>query len=365
MTVSVSDTSKVQYNGNGATVAFSFSYKFFEYGDLKVYLTNTSTNVTTLQTISTHYTLGAAPYTSGTTVTFVTAPTSSERVTIVRDLPIKQETDYQENDAFPADAHETALDRLTLVTQQLARDISESLQLDEGSTLANLSLPEADAGKPIKWNPGGDGFVNGSTDLDSIISTAAASETAAGLSETAAAASETAAGASETAAAASEAAALASENKAQLWAEEDEDVTVDPGEYSAKHHALKAEGHKDALAATLTGNLIGWEIINTTATPVQGSRSYVDTTGGTFTVTLATTPVDPPDVTDPTTEYTFDLFPGSDWEATPFTIDPNGAKIEGTVENLNVNWNVPFRLKYSGATTGYTIEHWDRKHKGI
>lgn len=62
---------------------------------------------------------------------------------------------------------------------------------------------------------------------------AAASESAAATSEANAAASESAAGTSETNAAASEA-------KAADWAEEDEDVAVEPGQFSAKHHAAKA-----------------------------------------------------------------------------------------------------------------------------
>lgn len=63
---------------------------------------------------------------------------------------------------------------------------------------------------------------------------AAASELAAGISEVNAAASELAAGTSENNAAASEA-------KAQQWAEEDQGVEVETGQYSAKHWALSAE----------------------------------------------------------------------------------------------------------------------------
>lgn len=67
---------------------------------------------------------------------------------------------------------------------------------------------------------------------------AADSETAAGTSETNAANSETAAGLSETNAA-------ASELKAEDWAEEDEDVEVEVGKYSAKHWAAKSAATGD------------------------------------------------------------------------------------------------------------------------
>ncbi|MBY6209089.1 MULTISPECIES: hypothetical protein [Halomonas] len=55
--------------------------------------------------------------------------------------------------------------------------------------------------------------------------------------------SASAAAASETAASDSEDAALASENKARLWAEEDEDIEVETGEYSSKHWAKKAQAY--------------------------------------------------------------------------------------------------------------------------
>ena len=44
--------------------------------------------------------------------------------------------------------------------------------------------------------------------------------------------------------AASEAAAALSEAKANLWAEETEDTEVDPGAFSALHHAAKAGAHQ-------------------------------------------------------------------------------------------------------------------------
>lgn len=70
---------------------------------------------------------------------------------------------------------------------------------------------------------------------------AATSAANAATSETNAAASKTAAATSETNAATSEVNALASKNKAQKWAEELENVEVEAGKYSSKHHALKSE----------------------------------------------------------------------------------------------------------------------------
>lgn len=90
-------------------------------------------------------------------------------------------------------------------------------------------------------------------------SSASASESAASGSAAAAALSADAAAISEVNAAASASSASESEGKAEKWAEEDEDVEVEPGLYSAKHWAAKAQsfaqGDAVNISFTPTGNL--------------------------------------------------------------------------------------------------------------
>ena len=114
MTVS-SSTSSVSYSGNGATTGFSYTFKIFADSDLVVSLKNNTTGVSTTQTLTTDYTVSGAGSDSGGNVTFVTAPPSGNTVIIRRVLPYTQETDYTENDPFPAAAHEDALDKLTML----------------------------------------------------------------------------------------------------------------------------------------------------------------------------------------------------------------------------------------------------------
>lgn len=77
-----------------------------------------------------------------------------------------------------------------------------------------------------------------------------ASASEADASEAAALVSEQNAKASETAAAASESAAGTSEAKAAQWAERLTDTAVEPGLYSAKHHATKASESASAAGAS-------------------------------------------------------------------------------------------------------------------
>lgn len=138
MTISKTDARK-QYSGDGGTVAFSFPYRFFEDSDLAVYILDAS-NVETQQTLTTHYTVANNGDETGGTVTMVTAPATGETLTILRSIPQIQGTDYQNNDAFPAETHEAALDRLTLLVQQVQEEIGRAL-IAQPSDSASLELP--------------------------------------------------------------------------------------------------------------------------------------------------------------------------------------------------------------------------------
>ena len=112
MTVS-STTLKNSYTASGSQTTFAYGFKIFADADLKVYVNGT------LKTLTTHYTVTNAGVTAGGNVVFGTGLTVSDKVVIQRDLTLTQATDYVENDPFPADSHETALDRLTFIVQQL------------------------------------------------------------------------------------------------------------------------------------------------------------------------------------------------------------------------------------------------------
>ncbi len=112
MTVS-STTLKNSYTASSSQTTFAYAFKIFADGDLKVYVNGT------LKTLTTHYTVTNAGVTAGGNVVFGTGLTSGDKVIIQRDLALTQSTDYVENDPFPADSHETALDRLTFIVQQL------------------------------------------------------------------------------------------------------------------------------------------------------------------------------------------------------------------------------------------------------
>lgn len=171
MTVS-SETNRVQYNGTGSTTEFAVSFYFLDDSHLQVILTDTSGNDTT-QTITTHYTVTGAGDFSGGTVTMVTAPASGEKLTIVRNVPFTQATDYVENDPFPADTHEQALDKLTMLSQQLDEKSDRSLRAPTSTSITDGEIPEEDvvADYILRINSSANGFEAVSA-TDAALSTA-------------------------------------------------------------------------------------------------------------------------------------------------------------------------------------------------
>ena len=172
MTVSTA-TSFNSYAGNGSTTSFAYAFKIFQDSNLVVTLVNDTTGVETTQTLTTDYTVTGAGSDSGGNVVFGTAPASGNTVVIRRVLPVTQETNYVPNDPFPAEAHEDALDKLTMLVQQEVASSELAVQFptgDVGSGINNI-LPSVTgrADKLLKFDTEGAVQVIATSDLASAI----------------------------------------------------------------------------------------------------------------------------------------------------------------------------------------------------
>lgn len=160
MTVSTTE-SRIGYNGNGATTVFAFPYRFLTNTDLVVTLVRADTTQV-VQTLNTDYTVTGAGDDAGGTVTMAVAPATGQQLVIVRAVPLTQETDYISGDPFPAESHERALDKLTMISQRLENLISRSIRLSDADLLVTSTiLPAPSPGSSLIWNLTGTGLVNG------------------------------------------------------------------------------------------------------------------------------------------------------------------------------------------------------------
>ena len=131
MTVSTTAT-RVQYDGNGTTTAFAVPFKFLADTDLVVIVRITSVLVDETKTLTSHYSVSGAGTPSGGTVTMHTPPEPTETVLIYNNTPLTQSVDYVSGDAFPAETHEQALDKLTLQQQRTRDLVARSIAMDDG-----------------------------------------------------------------------------------------------------------------------------------------------------------------------------------------------------------------------------------------
>ena len=148
MTVS-STTTKNSYSGDGSQTVFAYGFKIFDDDDIQVILRNNTTGAETVQTKTTHYSVSNVGNANGGNITFVTAPTSSQTVVLLRNTPLTQATDYTPNDPFPAETHEEALDKLTFLTQEIQEELDRSIKISKTNTITS---PEFTVGATTRAN---------------------------------------------------------------------------------------------------------------------------------------------------------------------------------------------------------------------
>lgn len=154
MTVS-SEQSRIVYIGDGVSKQFSVPFYFLESSHIRAYSLTPSISPL-LDPIyydlvpNIDFTVTGAGQSSGGVMTLSSAIASGLSLTIYRDVPATQLTDYQPNDDFPAETHERALDKLTMLIQQTIASLGNVLSLN---SLFNrwdfLGLRGVNAGNPI------------------------------------------------------------------------------------------------------------------------------------------------------------------------------------------------------------------------
>jgi len=117
MTVA-SSNSRIQYNCSGGTT-YDFAFGVGATSEVKVVLTDAS-NVETILTETTHYTISAtnSDYSSGGTVTTVAAYAAPNKITIVRNVPLTQASDFTEGMPTLYETFEQGLDKCIRLLQQ-------------------------------------------------------------------------------------------------------------------------------------------------------------------------------------------------------------------------------------------------------
>ena len=181
---------KIIYNGNGTTTNFAVPFVFFGDTEIEVVEKDVATGLETTKILNADYTLSGGDGTTGAVL--ATAPPPSGRQWLIRRKTARlQLADYTEGDAFPAQTHERALDRLTALSQEQDEEIGRALRLPK-SDLGTTLLPGLRANKAVVFDVAGNVTVS-ADDYNDQLANVTAQASAAASSASAAAGSATAA----------------------------------------------------------------------------------------------------------------------------------------------------------------------------
>jgi len=156
LTVSSLNT-KNSYNGDGSATSFAYQFPIHSTAELTV-IERAANGTETIKSLGSHYSItdnGAA----GGNVVFGSAPASGVTVVLLRNTNLTQEVDYIENDAFPAETHEAAIDKLTLQIQEAQEELDRSIKLSRSNTISSteFTLGSTDrAGKMLGFDNSGE-----------------------------------------------------------------------------------------------------------------------------------------------------------------------------------------------------------------
>jgi len=200
MTVS-SENNSTAFTPNGSLQAFDFTFKYFNTNDVLVKIDGVLINAS-------GYTVTMDSSGEGGTVTFDSAPTGSSGI-IYRELDFTQETRIPTADKLGRGTIETAIDKITMLAQQVKEITDRCLQIPIALlTTFNGELPAPIANRALMINGTANGLALSSYNPDDAANAVSASEAAIAAASTAAS-SEAAASNSASAASASAASAAA------------------------------------------------------------------------------------------------------------------------------------------------------------
>jgi hypothetical protein len=158
MTIS-SIKSKESFEGNGSTTEFQIDFMFLRDEDVEVVLKDEA-GTESVQAAGTDYQLSGVGEVAGGTCRMTVPPAVGQSLYLRRVPAIVQETDYPENDAFPAASHEAALDYLTMICQALSERLDRTISFRVSSAVTGVSLPEPDPDRVLAWDGTGDDLEN-------------------------------------------------------------------------------------------------------------------------------------------------------------------------------------------------------------
>lgn len=152
---------RIHYLADGVQAAFSYPFAIFKDGDLEVWLDD--------QRQDGGFAVSGAGISTGGAVLFAVPPAAGSRVTLRRRLILERVTDYQADGIIRAKTLNDELDYQVAALQQVAEDVGRAVKRASTSgSLADLTLPEPQAGRALKWDAAAGRLTNTLVDPDTL-----------------------------------------------------------------------------------------------------------------------------------------------------------------------------------------------------
>lgn len=139
MTVSSETNRSGPYIGNGVTTMFDYEFRIVDKNHLTVIKTN-SAGVETTLTIDANYIVSGVGDPNGGQIAITAAPVAGETITILRNVPFTQETDFENQGPLLAETVEQALDQAAMRDQQLSERLDRAMVIPASASAAQLDL---------------------------------------------------------------------------------------------------------------------------------------------------------------------------------------------------------------------------------
>ena len=133
---------KNSYSGNGSTTAFTYNFKIAINTEIEVIVKTNATGAESIRSLgsgSANYGVSGVGNNSGT-VTFVTAPLSTETVVLRRSTAQTQAMDLIDNDPMSAGTIETAHDKAIAISQELQEQLNRSIKISKANTMTSTEF---------------------------------------------------------------------------------------------------------------------------------------------------------------------------------------------------------------------------------
>ncbi|MEZ0390509.1 MAG: hypothetical protein ACAI34_25745 [Verrucomicrobium sp.] len=165
-----SETSRVQYAGNGSKVTpYPVPFYFLANADVRVSLT-TAAGVESMLAETSQYVLAGAGSPGGGSLRTQVAYGPGDRLTIYREPQEIQQVEFQGTGALPADSLTLGLDKLTMLVQSLGRKMRRTLRFTDVTEEVDALTAESRAGKLVGFSSMGAARLYDSTALLSLLS---------------------------------------------------------------------------------------------------------------------------------------------------------------------------------------------------